>query len=119
MLVQIVDILGDEGEAAIVCRTFCKLPNLLLQPCKCEMGGIGLCGGQVASALVVKLVDHVGIAGKAFRRGNILQKVLVVTIATLPKIDLNATADINFFIPSAVMENREPPLQAGTPLSSL
>jgi len=63
---QIVDVLGDQQHLA---RPF------TLQPAQGGVGGVGLDTGleQTGAAVVVELVDEVGVPLEPFRRRDILQ----------------------------------------------
>jgi hypothetical protein len=57
-LVQVVDVLGDEDEAA---------GERALQPCQCIMRGIRRDARKAAPPLIVEVVDEAGIAGESLR----------------------------------------------------
>ena len=69
-LVEVVDVLGDEQEFALV---------FALEAGQRPMGGIGLDARhlQMLSALVVKLVNQMRVAGESLGRGNILDAMFL------------------------------------------
>ena len=75
-LVQGVDILGDRQDFAGM---------LFFEPGKGLMGGVGLGGDDLAAAVVVELLDHIWIAGKAFGRRHVHQIVFGPDATLVPE----------------------------------